>query len=353
MTREELKRFAAAVRPLEDGEFAGAQARLNDLTKPPGSLGRLEEAARRLAAIQGTVRPRITKKRIYTLAGDHGVTHEGVSAYPREVTPQMVLNFLAGGAAINVLARHVGAEIVVADLGVDHDFGGVPGLVDRKVARGTRNFTLGPAMTGEETLAALAAGLGLAADAARDGVDLLGVGEMGIGNTTPASAMLAAFSGLTPEETVGRGTGVDDAGLLRKADAVRRGLAANQPDPADPLDVLAKVGGLEIAGMTGLFLGAALHRIPVVADGFISTAAALAAVRICPAVTDYLFLSHLSHEQAHRKMAGLFGIRPLLDFDLRLGEGTGAALAMTIIEASAKILSEMATFSEAGVTNRE
>ncbi len=353
MTDAALTALVAAIRPLAPEALARAQARLDDLTKPPGSLGRLEEVARRLAAIQGTTRPVIRKKRVYTLAADHGVTAEGVSAYPREVTPQMVLNFLRGGAAINVLTRHAGAEIAVVDIGVDHDFAGTPGLVHAKVARGTQNLAVGPAMSRGQALQALGVGVELAAAAAADGVDLLGIGEMGIGNTTAAAAVLAAFTGLAPDEVVGRGTGVDDAGLRRKAGAVARGLAVNRPDPADPVDVLAKVGGFEVAGMAGLCLGAAARGIPVAVDGFIATAGALVAVRLAPAAQDYLFLSHLSQEQAHQRMVAEFSHPPLLVLELRLGEGTGAALAFPVIEAAAKILAEMATFGEAGVSGRE
>lgn len=353
MTDEALRDLAARIRPLDPALLDAAQARLDDLTKPPGSLGRLEEVARRLAAIQKTVKPVVGRKRLFTFAGDHGVTEEGVSAFPREVTPQMVLNFLRGGAAINVLTRHVGAESVVVDMGVDYDFGGAAGLVDAKVARGTRNLARGPAMTRGEALQALATGVRLASAAREEGVSLAGIGEMGIGNTTPASALLAAFTGLDPDEVVGRGTGVDDEGLRRKAEVVRRGLEVNRPDPSDPLDVLAKLGGFEIAGMAGLCLGGAAAGLPVVVDGFIATAAALVATRLAPAAADYLFLSHLSQERAHIRLVEHLGQRPLLVLDLRLGEGTGAALAMGIIEASAKILSEMATFSEAGVSNRE
>jgi len=348
-----LRRVIAGIEPLEPDWLAAGQTRLDDLTKPPGSLGRLEEVARRLAAIQRNVRPVIRRKRVYTLAADHGVTEEGVSAFPREVTPQMVLNFLRGGAAINVLTRHVGAEIAVVDIGVDYDFGVAEGLVNAKVARGTGNLARGPAMSRAQALEALGVGVGLAASAAGEGVDLLGVGEMGIGNTTPASAVLAAFAGLPADEVVGRGTGVDDAGLRRKAQAISRGLEVNRPDPNDPLDVLAKVGGFEIAGMAGVCLGAAANRVPVVVDGFIATSAALVAARLAPAVRDYLFLSHLSQERAHIRMVEHFGQNPLLVLELRLGEGTGAALAMSLIEASAKILTEMATFGEAGVSNRE
>lgn len=352
MTETELNSLAGAIPAIDPVILTAAQARLDDLTKPPGSLGRLEEIGKRLCGIQGRVPPTVGKKRVYTLAADHGVTADGVSAFPSEVTPQMVLNFLRGGAAINVLTRHVGAEIAVVDMGVNYDFGGCPGLIHAKVARGTANFTRGPAMSREQALQAIGVGVGLATQAAEDGVTLLGIGEMGIGNTTAASALLAAFSGWSADEVVGRGTGVDDAGLARKAEAVRRALEVNRPRPADALDVLTKVGGFEIAGMMGICLGAAARRIPVAVDGFISTAAALTAVRFCPAVGEYLFLSHLSQERAHIRMVEQFTTNPLLVLELRLGEGTGAALAFTLIDAAAKLINEMATFSEAGVSGR-
>jgi nicotinate-nucleotide--dimethylbenzimidazole phosphoribosyltransferase len=353
LTSITLEQAISGIKPVDKNLLGAIEARLLDLTKPPGSLGLLEEIATRLALIKKTTNPRITKKQIFTLAGDHGVTDEGVSAYPKVVTPQMVLNFLGRGAAINVLARHAGAEVTIVDMGVDYDFDSIPGLVNAKVARGTANFTKGPAMTREEAKKAVAIGMELARKAAEDGVSLIGVGEMGIGNTTSASAILAAFSGIPAEEVVGRGTGVDEEGLRRKAKAVRTGLKVNKPDPNDPLDVLSKVGGFEIAGMTGIFLGAAREGIPVIADGFISTAAALVAVKLAPAAEDYLFLSHLSEERGHSRMVELFRTKPLLKLSLRLGEGTGAALAMGLIEASAKIMTEMATFSEAGVSQKE
>jgi nicotinate-nucleotide--dimethylbenzimidazole phosphoribosyltransferase len=353
MTESVLNDLIASIRPLDSAVLQAAQERLDDLTKPPGSLGRLEEVARRLAGIQGVVKPIIRGKRVYTLAGDHGVTEEGVSAFPREVTPQMVYNFLNGGAAINVLTRHVGAEIRVVDIGVDHDFAGVEGLVHAKVGRGTGNLARGPAMTREQALQAIEVGAGLAETAADEGVNLLGIGEMGIGNTTPASAILAAFTGLLPHEVVGRGTGVDDQGLERKATAIRRGLEINRPAPGDPLEVLHKVGGFEIAGMVGVCLGAAARKVPVVVDGFISTSAAMVASRLAPAAAEYIFLSHLSQERAHIRMVEHLDQDPLLVLELRLGEGTGAALAFSIVEAAAKILTEMATFSEAGVSNKE
>lgn len=354
MSESELMKRVAAIVPADEAAGVLALERLDNLTKPPKSLGHLEELAQRVAAITGEVKPVIGLKRIYTFAGDHGVTEEGISPYPKEVTPQMVLNFISGGAAINVLTRHVGAEIKVVDMGVDFDFGGMAGsLIDRKIRRGTANFTRGPAMTRQEALIALAAGMELADLAKADGVGLLGAGEMGIGNTTSSAALLCVFAGIRPEDAVGRGTGIDDEGLKRKADAVKRGIEANSPDPADPVGVLAKIGGLEIAGMAGLFLGAALNRIPVVADGFISGAAALTAVNINPLVKDYLFMSHLSEERGHAKLVENLGIRPILDLGMRLGEGTGAALAMSVIEASAKIITEMATFAEAGVSGKE
>jgi nicotinate-nucleotide--dimethylbenzimidazole phosphoribosyltransferase len=337
-----------------DASFLGAvEARLLSLTKPPGSLGLLEEIATRLALIEKTTNPQITKKQIFTLAGDHGVTDEGVSAYPKVVTSQMVLNFLSGGAAINVLARHAGAKVTVVDMGVDYDFGTNPGLVNAKIGWGTANFTKGPAMSRQEAVKAIKVGMNLVKKAAGEGVSLIGVGEMGIGNTTSASAILASFAGIPPAKVVGRGTGVDEEGLQRKAKAVETALRVNRPDPNDPLDVLSKVGGFEIAGMTGIFLGAAKEGIPVIADGFISTSAALLAIKLAPAAEDYLFLSHLSEEKGHAAMVELFNTRPLLNLSLRLGEGTGAALAMGLVEASAKIMTEMATFSEAGVSEKE
>lgn len=353
MIEEKLLELIGSIRPANAEVSALARERLDSLTKPPGSLGKLEEIAWRLAGIQEKVKPVIGKKRVYTLAGDHGVTAEGVSPYPKEVTPQMVLNFINGGAAISVLTRHAGAEIKVVDIGVDFDFGVEPKLIQKKVRRGTDNFAVGPAMSRKEAVEAIGVGVGLAADAAREGVTLLGVGEMGIGNTTPAAALLSVFTGLAPSECVGRGTGIDDEGLKRKAKVIDKALEVNKPEPSDPIGVLSKVGGLELAGMTGLYLGAAIHRIPVLADGFISCASALAAVRLNPLVRDFLILSHLSEERGHRKLVEALWQQPIMDLSMRLGEGSGAALAMMLVEASAKIISEMATFAEAGVSNKE
>ena len=327
-----------------------AVARLNNLTKPLGSLGRLEELAARLVQIREEERPRFGKKVIFTLAADHGVTEEGVSAYPKAVTRQMVLNFLAGGAAINVLSRHGGIDVVVVDIGVDGDFGEISGLVNAKVARGTRNMTREPAMSEAELYAALGVGVELAAWAEKQGHTLVGTGEMGIGNTTPASAIASLLAGRPVAQVVGRGTGLDDPGLKRKIKMIERALEVNRPDSTHPLDVLQKVGGLEIAGLTGLIVGAAARRIPVVVDGFISSAAAAIACTLEPKVRQFLFAGHRSSEPGHAALLEIIGDAPLLDLQMRLGEGTGAALAMNVIEVAAKIYDEMATFSSAGVS---
>jgi nicotinate-nucleotide--dimethylbenzimidazole phosphoribosyltransferase len=340
----------ARVKPVDTIVLAQAQAKLDNKTKPLGSLGRLEEFARRVAAISGSLQPETTKKVIFTFAGDHGVVEEGVSLFPKEVTPQMVFNFLAGGAGVNVLARHAGAEVRVVDMGVDFDFGDTPGMLHRKVARGTRNFSKGPAMTRNETLAALQVGIELADQCKSEGVGLVGTGEMGIGNTTPSSAIIAAISGLSVRDLTHRGTGIGDAALENKIRVIEQGLALNRPDAHDPLDVLTKVGGLEIAAIAGLVLGCAANSIPVVIDGFISTAGALIASELHPHVRDYIFAAHQSVEIGHRFMLERIDVRPILGLDLRLGEGTGAALAMGLIEAGVKIMNEMATFEQAGVS---
>lgn len=329
-----------------------AAARQLTLTKPPGSLGRLEEIGNRLAAIQRTNTPNVTCKRIYVVAADHGVTTEGVSAYPREVTAQMVDNFLAGGAAINVLARHGEIDVRVVDAGVDADLAARPALINVKNIRGTANFAHGPAMTRDEAERLITAGIDLAHTAKADGIQLLGIGEMGIGNTTAASAITAALIRSDPAKLTDRGTGLDDQRLLHKVEIIRQSIETNQPDPNDAIDVLAKVGGAEIAVLMGVAIGAALNRTGVIADGFISTAAAALAVSLCPNTRGYLFLAHRSVERGHAALIDLIGLEPLLDLKMRLGEGTGAALAMNIVDASARLLSEMATFSEANVSNK-
>jgi nicotinate-nucleotide--dimethylbenzimidazole phosphoribosyltransferase len=342
-----------AIKPVDNDLMEKAQNKLDNKTKPLGSLGRLEEFARRIAAITGTLEPDMARKVIYTFAADHGVTEEGISAFPKEVTPQMVFNFLKGGAGVNVLARHNGVEVRVVDVGVDYEFGKLDGLVARKVARGTRNFTKGPAMEREEALAAINVGIELAAQAKKERVSLIGTGEMGIGNTTPSSAIIAAFSGLPVWEVTHRGTGISESALANKIRVIETGLAINRPDPHDPLDVLSKVGGLEIAAIAGLVLGCAAERIPVVIDGFISTAGALIASELNAHVKEYIFAAHQSVEIGHRFMLERIGVEPILDLRMRLGEGTGAALAMGLMEAGVKILKEMATFQQAGVSEGE
>lgn len=343
----------AAIKPVDPALLASAQGLLDNKTKPLGSLGRLEEFGRRYAAISGSMQPLLGRKVIFTFAGDHGVVAEGVSAFPQEVTPQMVFNFLNGGAGVNVLARHAGAEVRVVDMGVNFDFGGAPGLIDRKVAYGTQNLAKGPAMSRKDALRALEAGIELAMAAKTEGINLLGTGDMGIANTTPSSAIIAAFSGISVRELTHRGTGINDSALERKIGAIEQGLALNRPDPADPVDVLAKVGGFEIAGIAGLVLGAAAAGVPVVVDGFISTAGALIASELHPQVRDYIFAAHQSVEIGHTAMLKRIGVEPILDLGLRLGEGTGAALAMTLIEVGVKVLTEMASFEEAGVAKGE
>jgi nicotinate-nucleotide--dimethylbenzimidazole phosphoribosyltransferase len=347
---ELLNRTLAQIEPVEESWLAKAQAKLDNKTKPLGSLGLLEEMARRIAAIRRDLSPQVGNKVIFTFAGDHGIVEEGVSAFPKEVTPQMVLNFLRGGAGVNVLARHSGAEVRVVDVGVDFDFEPAPGLIMKKIARGTRNFAKESAMTLEQAVAAIEVGIELANQAKREGVSMVGTGEMGIGNTSPSSAIIAAFAGCGVREVTHRGTGINDAALEHKIAVIEAGLALNRPNPEDPLDVLAKVGGLEIAGIAGLVLGAAANRIPVVVDGFISTAGALIASELHPSVRDYIFAAHASVEIGHRMMLERIGVAPVLDLKLRLGEGTGAALAMGLMDASLKVLNEMATFAEAGVS---
>lgn len=329
------------------------QAHLDDLTKPQGSLGRLEDIAMQYCLATQSASPTLGKMRVYCFAGDHGVADEGVSAFPKAVTPQMVLNMLGGGAAINIFTRHVGAELRVVDMGVDADFGTTPGLIHRKVKRGTANMAKGPAMTIPEVTQALDSGINLAAEAAAEGVTLLGTGEMGIANTTPATALFSAYLGMAPAEITGRGTGITDSGLRHKQAVIEKALAVNPPNPDAPLETLANLGGFEIAGITGLILGGAAHHVPIVVDGFISSAAALAAIRLQPNVASYLFFSHLSKERGHRAIMERLSIRPILDLDLRLGEGTGAALAMSMVAAAIKMYNEMATFSSAHVSSRD
>ena len=347
-----LEQIIARIREPDLGSAASAKSRQDLLTKPSGSLGRLEELSVQLAGIYRSPLSSIRDKVIITMAGDHGVVAEGVSAFPQEVTSQMVLNFLNGGAAINVLARHVGARVVVVDMGVAYDFEPHPALLVRKISHGTANMTQGPAMTREQAVRSILAGAEVIESEISRGLDIVGTGDMGIGNTTPSAAIAAALTGEPPAKIAGRGTGVNEEGLRRKVQVVERALFVNRPDPEDGLDVLAKVGGFEIGGLVGVILGAAANGKPVMVDGFISTAAAMIAVTLAPAVRPYLISAHRSRECGHGLMLDWLGLKPLLDFDLRLGEGTGSAMGFTIAEASCKVLSEMATFSEAGVTDK-
>lgn len=353
LVSELMSRTIAAIGALDESAMAAARERQLELTKPPGSLGRLEELAVQLAGITGNPLPAVAQRAIIVMAADHGVTEEGVSAYPAEVTGQMVANFLRGGAAINVLARSVGARVVVVDMGVAGELPAHPALRSRRIGPGTRNMADGPAMTREEAERAVEAGIEVLEEEAGRGLSLVATGDMGIGNTTAASAIVAALTGAAVGGVTGRGTGVDDAGYARKVRAIERALATNRPDPGDPLDVIAKVGGFEIAGLAGVILGAAAMRIPVVLDGFISGAAALAAVAMAPSAGAFLVAAHRSVEVGHRVVLERLGLEPLLDLGLRLGEGTGAALAMPIVEAALRMQAEMATFAGAGVSGRE
>ena len=348
----QFQNLLASIRPVDMSLSPAVQVRLDDLTKPKGSLGRLEDILMKYALATGTVDPVLTRKKVFCFAADHGVAAEGVSAFPAAVTPQMVFNMLGGGAAINVLARHAGADLEVVDMGVNHDFEEHPMLRIRKVRRGSSNMAEGPAMTLDEVLQALLSGAQLAVEAKEQGYHLIATGELGIANTTPATALYAVLLGLPVEEITGRGTGLDDRGLEHKVSVIKRAIEANRGNIATPLEVLASLGGFEIAGLCGLILGAASVGLPVVVDGFISSSAAVAAMKLSCRVGDYLFFSHLSNEQGHRAVMKSLGAVPILDLDLRLGEGTGAALAMQVVEASVKIYHEMATFSSANVSGK-
>jgi nicotinate-nucleotide--dimethylbenzimidazole phosphoribosyltransferase len=348
-----LEQTLKRIRPLDFTLAKLAQARLDQLTKPRESLGRLEELAVRCALITGQERPQVDAKVLFVFCADHGVSAAGVSAYPQEVTAQMVYNFLRGGAAITVLARQLNITVRVVDLGVDADFDPqLPGLIHGKIGRGTANLAEGPAMSQEATLRAVETGISLTEEAIDNGAHLLGVGEMGIGNSTAAAALLSAFSGIMPEELTGSGTGIDEATRRKKTEIVRRALVSNQPDPADPLSVLAKLGGYEIAGIVGACLAGAARRVPVVIDGFIATAGAWVASALHPGVKDCLIFAHLSAEQGHSRVLAALQVQPLLNLGMRLGEGTGAALGMGLVESGVRLFNEMATFAEAGVTDR-
>ncbi len=341
------------IKPLDKNAMSLARARQDTLTKPTGALGRLEELSIQLAGIQGRFKPQIKQKAVIVMAADHGVAAEGTSAYPQEVTAQMLLNLVRGGAAINVIGRQVGARVIVVDIGVAAKTPAFLGVIHRKIAAGTQNMAKGPAMTPQQANEAIEAGIEIVKAEINKGLDIVGTGEMGIGNTTASSAICAVMTGRSIEEVTGRGTGLDDKGVQHKIEIIKKAIEVNKPDPNNALDVLAKVGGLEIGGLAGVMLGAAANRVPVMVDGFISGAAALIAGGICAQCKDYMIPGHVSVEPGHKIMLAHLGLKPLLSLDMRLGEGTGGALGMVVAEAACRILSEMATFAEAGVSNKE
>ncbi|MDH4227281.1 MAG: nicotinate-nucleotide--dimethylbenzimidazole phosphoribosyltransferase [Deltaproteobacteria bacterium] len=347
-----IEKTLASIKPVDEQSLEAARKRLDTLTKPKGSLGRLEDIAASIASIRRNPRPDKLKKAVFTFAADHGVTGEGVSAYPKEVTAQMVLNFIGNGAAINALARAASAHHAVIDVGVDYDFDKSAPIVHKKVLKGTKNMTKGPAMTRAEAERCIEVGIEMAAEYADKGFTLYGTGEMGIGNTTASSAIASLYTGFSAAEVTGRGTGIDDAVLLKKISAIEKAIIVNTPDKNDPVGALAKIGGAEIGAITGLCLGAAARNIPVVVDGFISGAAALIACAMNPHVRKYLLHSHLSAEKGHAAVLLKLGAKPILDLGMRLGEGTGAAVAMLVIDAAMAAYSEMATFEDAGVAGK-
>ena len=347
-----LSKTIANIRPLDVKSMAAAKARQDTLTKPTGSLGRLEELSIRIAGMQGKPLPQIKQKAVIVMAADHGVAARGTSAYPQEVTAEMVLNFLHGGAGINVISRQVGAGVVIVDMGVAKKLESNPGLISRRIAAGTQDMSKGPAMTVAQATRSLEAGIEIVSTEIKKGLDIVATGDMGIGNTTASAAICAVMTGKTAAEVTGRGTGLDDQQLQQKIMIIDEAIALNKPDSSKPLEVLAKVGGFEIGGLAGVILGAASHRVPVIIDGFISGAAALIAAGLCPQCTDYMIAGHCSVEPGHKIILQHLGLKPLLDLEMRLGEGTGAALAMSFAETSVRILTEMATFAEAGVAEK-
>ena len=362
---ERISEIISRITPLDEKLMEEAQKRLNNLTKPQGSLGRLEEFAKRIVGISGNPKPVLRRKVIFTMAGDHGVVEEGVSAYPQEVTSQMVYNFLKGGAGVNVLASHVGAEVIVVDMGVGTKIQNsklkiqnlkfkVQNFKDKKINYGTKNIAKGPAMKREEAIKSICAGIEVFEEEYKKGkIDIIGIGDMGIGNTTPSSAITAVFTKKPVERVTGRGTGIDKERWQNKVNVVKKALEINKPDSKDPIDVLSKVGGFEIGGLVGVIIGAASHRVPVVLDGFITSASALIAYELEPKTKNYMIASHSSVEIGHKAILDHIGLKPILNLDMRLGEGTGAALGISIIEAGVKILTQMATFKEAGVSEKK
>ena len=351
--QETISQTLEKIQPVSSNLLDKAQAHLDSLTKPPSSLGKLEELAKRYVAIQNNESPTLKKISTVVFAADHGVTAEGISAYPSEVTAQMVINFLNKGAAVNVLANHINAEVTIVDIGVNFQFESHPNLLDRKIALGTKNFSKEPSMTRSQAETSIVTGIEIATESAKKGIDILTTGEMGIGNTTPSSAIFSILGNTPVEYVTGRGTGIDDSTLTKKISIIIKGIDLHKPDPDDPIDILAKVGGFEIGGIAGLILGAAAQKIPVVVDGFISGAGAALALKMSPSAGDYIFSSHRSTEPGHKIFFELLGYPPLFDLNMRLGEGTGALLAVNLIQSAIKIYKEMATFQSAGVSNKQ
>ncbi|MDA8308718.1 MAG: nicotinate-nucleotide--dimethylbenzimidazole phosphoribosyltransferase [Deltaproteobacteria bacterium] len=356
--RMNLEEIVKKIQPVGSEWVEKAREHTLQLAIPPRALGRLHDISERICGIQETLQPEVFSKAFLVMAGDHGVASDGVSAFPQEVTGEMVKNFLRGGAGINVLARNVGAEVLVVDMGIIPDVD--PGSSEyrnrfhiRKVGRGTANIARGPAMTRAQAEQSILHGFNIASELFSTGVRMLGTGDMGIGNTTPSAALGAVLTGKPVNEMVGRGTGIGDSAMDNKCEIVKRAIEINRPNAADGLDALAKVGGFEIGGIAGCVLAAAYHRRPAVIDGFISTAGALVAHSLCPAAVDYVFAGHCSEESGHRKMLAYLGLEPILDLGLRLGEGTGAALAMGVIEGAVRVFNEVLTFEQAGVTSSE
>lgn len=342
------------IQPPNTAVLEKALKRLANQARPAGSLGDLEPLSAKLAGISGTLDVWLENKVIVTCAGDHGIVEEGVSLFPQEVTQQMVYNFVNGGASINVLAKHAGADVMVADLGVNHDFEEDLPIFHKKVSKGTRNFAIEPAMTRDEAVRSVEAGIEIIQEIKKNRpVDILGTGDMGIANTTPSTAIIAAFSGISVEKLTGRGTGIDDVALKNKIRVIEESLKRHQPNPRDPMDVLSKVGGFEIGGLAGLVIGAASLGIPVICDGLISTAGALIACELAPSAKEYLFASHRSVEIGHRFMHEHLGLEPILDIKFRLGEGTGAALAMEFFDAATRVLADIKTFEEVAIIDAQ
>jgi nicotinate-nucleotide--dimethylbenzimidazole phosphoribosyltransferase len=348
---DRLTETIKSIKPLDSKSMEMARDRQEQLTKPRGSLGELEELSIKIAGITANASPKIEQKGIITMAADHGVVAEGVALYPQEVTRQMVMNFLNGGAGINVLARHINARVIIVDMGVIGGFSPMPDLICKMIDFGTKSMAAGPAMSRQQAIDSVEAGIEILEAEHKKGLDIVGTGDMGIGNTTASSAIFAALSGKPVAEVTGRGTGLDNEQLNHKVLIIEKALAVNKPDPSDALDVLSKVGGFEIGGICGVILGAAKNRIPVVIDGFISTAAASLAIKMSPQVKDYIIAAHESAEAGHKLLLEFMELKPLLRLGMRLGEGTGAALGISVVEAAVRTLNEMATFSEAEVSD--